>query len=598
MILTMRVFIAFFIVYLSSSFVFGQIKRPVGVNLSNVADYSTELVFTNAFLQCREWISSNASGTGPWDTGVNIPQRPDGYPVQVPFQVGGSAPQIVKTLLVWDLFSATPTGKYRLKSKGKGKIRLSNGAMGEFNSPVDVLVSVNNGVILEILSSDINDPVREIQFILPDYVNDAQNKTFTNKFTGFISDFQVIRFMDFTHTNGSRIKNWNERTPVHYYTQSRVGGVAWEYVVQLANETGKDVWINIPHLATDTYIDSLARLIHSRLNPSLKIYVEYSNELWNGAFSQHHDCAALAQGLGFTGQPWERTWKYTVKRSADVFSIFKNAYSDDQRLVFVIPSQAANVWLSEELISYFDDPLYNPHQIKPDAIAIAPYFGHDVANNLVNQNKVQSASISEILNDLENSIPESLDWIEDHKTLAYKYKLRLIAYEGGQHLVATGSNLNNDLLTQKLISTNRNAGMLELYCGYMDAWYDAAGDLFCHFNSVQAYTRYGSWGLMEEQNDTDSPKYLGLRECVFPYNQVSSAVFSDSGNHAALYISPNPASETIMIIGADETAYYEVFNSTGQLLQAGSGNTVPLDAIPSGLLFVRVGAQTLRFIKI
>jgi hypothetical protein len=594
----MRVCIAFFISYSLAASVFGQITRPVGVNLSNVADYSTELVFTNAFLQCREWISSNASGTGPWDTGINIPQRPDGYPVQVPFQVGGSTPQIVKTLLVWDLFSATPTGKYRLISKGKGKIRLSNGASGEFNSPVDVLVSVNNGVILEILTSDKNDPVRDIQFILPDYVNDAPNHTFTKEFTDFLSDFQVIRFMDFTHTNGSVIKNWNERTPDKYYTQTREGGVAWEYVTQLANETGKDIWINIPHLATDTYIDSLASLIHGRLNPSLKIYVDYSNELWNGAFSQHHDCAALAQAQGFTGQPWERTWKYTVKRSADVFSIFKNVFSDDQRLVCIIPTQAVNSWLTEQLISYFDNPLYNPHQIKPDAIAIAPYFGHDVANNLVNDNKVQSASISEILNNLETSISESIDWIAQHKALADKYKFRLIAYEGGQHLVATGSNLNNDLLTQKLISTNRNAGMQELYCQYMDGWYLDAGDLFCHFNSVQAYTRYGSWGLMEDQNNTDNPKYLGLTACVFSYNQVSSAVFSDSGNHAALYVSPNPANETIMIKGADKPVYYEIFNTTGKLLQAGSGNTVPLDAIPSGLLFVRIGAQTLKFIKI
>lgn len=593
----MRVFIAFVIFFIQAAFVIGQVKRPVGVNISNVADYSTELVFTNAFLQCREWISSNANGTGPWDTGITIPQRPDGYPVQVPFQVGGSAPQIVKTLLVWDLFAATPKGTYRLVSKGKGKIRLSNGASGEFSSPANVLVPVNNGVILEILSSDKDDPVRDIQFILPDYVNDAQNHTFTKEFTGFLSDFQVIRFMDFTHTNGSAIKNWNERTPAHYYTQTKEGGVAWEYVFQLANETGKDIWINIPHLATDTYIDSLARLIHGRLNPSLKIYVEYSNELWNGAFSQHHDCAALAQALGFTGQPWERTWKYTVKRSADVFSIFKNAFPDDQRLVLILPSQAANAWLTEQLISYFDDPLYNPHQIRPNAIAIAPYFGHDVANNLVNDNKVQSASISEILNNLETSIAESMDWIAQHQALADKYKLRLIAYEGGQHLVATGSNLNNELLTQKLISTNLNAGMQDLYCQYMDGWYTAAGDLFCHFNSVQAYTRYGSWGLMEDQNNTDNPKYLGLKECVFSYNQVSSDVFSDSGNHTILYVTPNPASGTMIIRGADKPVYYEILNATGQILQAGYGNTVPLDAIPPGLLFVRLGAQTLKFVK-
>ena len=41
-----------------------QVPRPVGINLSHVNDYSTELVFTNAFLQCRPWISANADDTG------------------------------------------------------------------------------------------------------------------------------------------------------------------------------------------------------------------------------------------------------------------------------------------------------------------------------------------------------------------------------------------------------------------------------------------------------------------------------------------------------------------------------------------------------
>ena len=78
--------------------------------------------------------------------------------------------------MIWDLFSSTPTGTFRLKSSGTGQIRLSNGASGTYNSPVDTLVTVSNAVILELLSSDVNDPVHNIQFILPDYIDTYQSK--------------------------------------------------------------------------------------------------------------------------------------------------------------------------------------------------------------------------------------------------------------------------------------------------------------------------------------------------------------------------------------------------------------------------------------
>ncbi len=81
-----------------------QVTRPVGINISYVADYSTELVFTNAFLQCRDWISCNANNTGPWDTQVSVPLRPDGYPLELPYDDGVNLPQKLKTLMIWDLF--------------------------------------------------------------------------------------------------------------------------------------------------------------------------------------------------------------------------------------------------------------------------------------------------------------------------------------------------------------------------------------------------------------------------------------------------------------------------------------------------------------
>lgn len=48
----------------------------------------------------------------------------------------------------------------------------------------------------------------------------------------------------------------------------------------ISKSNKKDIWINIPHAADDEYVTNLAKLIKDKLDPSLKVYVEYSNEVW------------------------------------------------------------------------------------------------------------------------------------------------------------------------------------------------------------------------------------------------------------------------------------------------------------------------------
>lgn len=48
-------------------------------------------------------------------------------------------------------------------------------------------------------------------------------------------------------------------------------------MVKLSNLMGKDMWVCIPHLASDDFIARLGQLIKDTLRPDLKVYVEYSN---------------------------------------------------------------------------------------------------------------------------------------------------------------------------------------------------------------------------------------------------------------------------------------------------------------------------------
>lgn len=528
-----------------------QVQRPIGTNFSGVHDYSTELVFTDAFKQARTWISFNADGSGPWSTNLAVSLNEQGYPLRIPYDDGVNPPQAVRTLMLWDIGDAAPAGMYRLIAEGSGTIRLRFGLDATLQCPVDTLLYTEGQVALEILASEQQNPVRNIRFIYPNYVDTYPEKTFTDEFLAFATDFQVFRFMDWLRTNGATISSWSDRTPGDYYSQSQANGVAWEYIVELCNLLDRDPWICIPHRATDEYITALAQFLYDNLEEERTIYLEYSNEVWNGQFLQNAEAADLAADLGYTGEPWERTWKYTAKRSADLFRLFSTVFEEESRLVKIIPSQAANSWLSNQIITYFNDPFYNPSQESADALAIAPYFAGRVANDIVDEGLVETISTAAIIERMENSLAESYEWMSANADVADQHGLRLITYEGGQHLVGTGANINNDALTTKLVAANRNAAMQELYCQYFDHWYENYGDLFANFSSHYRANRYGSWGIKETMQDVENPKYLGLQDCVFAYNdEVNSVVTPPLGGRFQVF--PNPARDVLQVVPQDD----------------------------------------------
>jgi hypothetical protein len=523
---------------LFSGTISAQVERPVGINLSPVSDFSTEFVFVDAFKQSRSWISHNADGSGPWDTGVSIPLSENGYPLSIPYDDGVNPPQRVRSLLLWDLVEPFPAGTYRLMVEGEGQVSLEFGATGTFSCPVDTLVAISSALAIRIDASTASNPISSIRLIRPEYIDQPDAQTFTSDFLEFLEDFQVIRFMDWMQTNNSPISQWTERTLPETYTQTLNTGVAYEYIAELANFLEKDIWVNIPHMADDDYVLTFANFLQANLDGDIRVYLEYSNELWNGIFSQTSYASAMGEELGFTGPSWEQGWKYTVYRSVEVFSLFESVFTDGDRLVKIIPSQSANPWLSEQLVNYLDDQLYNPSDIEADALAIAPYFASNVANEIVEDDVVSSISVEGVVERMSESLSLASAEINDNMAVAEAAGLDLVAYEGGQHLLGTGGNENIDELTQKLIAANHHPALQSVYCDYFDSWYESGGGLFAHFNSHYPYSKWGSWGLKETMSDFDNPKYLALQECVFEVNVLSS---TGQSAEVQLQVFPNPS---------------------------------------------------------
>ncbi len=150
--------------------------------------------------------------------------------------------------------------------------------------------------------------------------------TFTTPYKKLMGQFTAIRFMDFLGTNsgpaagGNAIVHWKQRMKPSFSSQAGLGGGyqgvggALEYAVELCNETGKDMWLNIPMRASNGYLHKLALALkygfqangdpysspqvnpaYPPLNSNLRLYLEYSNEVWNGGFYQHNLTVQLAQ---------------------------------------------------------------------------------------------------------------------------------------------------------------------------------------------------------------------------------------------------------------------------------------------------------------
>ena len=82
---------------------------------------------------------------------------------------------------------------------------------------------------------------------------------------------QVLRFMDWMNTNSASLPPWEARTTPYFDSQAGPGGVALEHIVGLCNQLGASPWINVHHLANDTYVALLAQFLRNNLRPNLQV---------------------------------------------------------------------------------------------------------------------------------------------------------------------------------------------------------------------------------------------------------------------------------------------------------------------------------------
>ena len=148
-------------------------------------------------------------------------------------------------------------------------------------------------------------------------------------------------------------------------------GVAIGLMTRLANDLQADPWFSMPHMANDDYVRQFAMAVRETLNPDRKIYLEYTNEAWNTIFTQNSYVRKKGAELGLPGDHFQAGLRYDSSAAVEVFNIWTDVFAGNDRLVRIMSGQADNPWVSEQILEYQDA------WRSTDALAIAPYFGHE-----------------------------------------------------------------------------------------------------------------------------------------------------------------------------------------------------------------------------
>ena len=119
------------------------------------------------------------------------------------------------------------------------------------------------------------------------------------------------------------------------------------------------------------------------------------------------------------------------------------------------------------------------------------------------------------------SIDGTIDAVKNQLTVTSANNLKLVSYEGGQHLVTGvfGSNITDaeKPAKRKLFNdANRDPRMKQRYITFLNAWRDLADDdaqrLFTLYTMPQSFYRFGNFGIQEHLNKlrSESPKFDGV----------------------------------------------------------------------------------------
>lgn len=534
-----------------------QVESPaLAMGLAGIADWSTQHPFIDIMKTSRSWTGHLTGRFGGFEA-VALKEGgyidDEGWPRALPRGVEALEAFV---LTEQPAEGQSVAGRYVLSYEGIGRVQVTgpvsnvryrDGDIHFTFTPSDGLVGIR---VNRIDPAGTGDHIRNIRIVREDHLQlDALGYRFNPDWLEKIRDVRVLRFMDWMATNNSGQVTWADRPRVEDATFT-THGVPVEIMVELANEVGADAWFTLPHMADDDYIRQFASYVRDHLNPDLKAYVEYSNEVWNWQFAQATWAAEQARarwGEG-VGDGWVQ---FAGLRAAQMAQIWTDVFGSEaeDRLVRVIATQTGWLGLEEGLLNapswQAEDSANRPPFESFDAYAVTGYFGvggdaDEHSNRILGWlDQGEDYATERLLEELRNdSVASLIDrYFPYHADVAEKHGLDMIMYEGGTHVVGFANWTENQRLTDFYTSFNYTEGVADLYRDVLDGWDAAGGKLFNAFVDVSKPSRWGSWGHLRHLDDKN-PRWQALME----YNEATRVEWenrnSDSFTHGTIRHAP------------------------------------------------------------
>lgn len=527
-----------------------QAGSRLGINLNQITDYGDlELTFIDIMKQARGFAQTSHG----WDP-VNypVPLDSNGWPTT---DCGVWFSTLVPDPLGRPLTTLYPSffGTYTLSFTGQATLWSTNLVQNQrYNTATNtttanIVVRPTDTNIYLSFTNTING-VKNVSLLRPGYTaNTAQ--VFTNQFLNALGPFSTLRFKDFLATDANPVTAWSERTLPTNPTQQGINGVAWEYVIALANLTKKDIWINIPSQVNlndptaNNYVTKLATLLKNGLNPGIHVYVEYSNELWNYVFPQTtSNLNAAINDVNTGADPtlnfdninnpgyWaSRRVVHQIEKISSLFAQVYGAKAINSTIFPVYMSQYVQPFFAEDGLNYLRMNFGEPKNYIY-AIGSAPYFYTPLAVTDINS---LFASLLSGLNQtlsggfintpaFSGSYPVYSGF--DHQTLANYYGLKNVSYEGGPDL----SGLTDAVLKE---TSNSDIRINQLVQAELADAFGCGNSLFMYFKIA------GSAGdVWASYEDITVPTQKSMALATVAATPLTHYTTCTTSNNSQLYI--------------------------------------------------------------
>lgn len=466
-------------------------RAVFGLNLCGYADWQPACPFNDLMKQARPWTYS-------FDR--NVPPPPlDALGNWIPEP--GKQPFAVVALST----ARCPAGLYVVKWEGKGQVGLSSVVKNatvkkQQANRLEMEFGENPTIQLTILASEPADPVRNVQCFVPGSEH-APSQFREAYYKDYHAKFSTFRFMDWMHTNASEQEKWaNRPTPEQqtFRLKNRLG-TPLEWILDFANLNDADPWLCVPHKADDDYVRHMAEMVRDRMKPGHKVYVEYSNEIWNTAPGFEQTAYSIAMGktlpqpIPNANIPCAAWYAHRSKQIWDIWDeVFGGREAASKRLVRVAAGFYAVPYISKsKLQAYY---LYK----SADVFAIAPYAG---LNRDIRSGDFDPARFSpeQLEGQIQSQIQGDMNrLLKDNATLAKEMNLPLISYEAGICFATPPKATDVKAATDLIVAASRLPGIEADMEAYIRKWFEYTGGVLMLFVDYAIPGRYGTYDHLGE----------------------------------------------------------------------------------------------------